>query len=296
MRTEKEMMDRILNTAKEDERIRAVVMNGSRVGNPSSKDCFQDYDIVYFVNDFEYFACNHSWIDIFGERIMLEMPSYKDYEVSDYNGRFNYQILFKDGNRIDLTFASIENIDTVIENDRVGITLLDKDGLLQSIVFSGVEVYFVSKPTKRAFENSCNSFWWILQNVAKGIKRRELPYAIKMLNIARNDLDTVASWYIGMKHDFKVLTGKMGKYLERYLDENLWNLYKDTFPTGNYEDIWKSLFCACKLYRLLATEIADQFSYCYPYDDDKLMSEYLQHVKNLPDNPDETHYQNIYNL
>ena len=36
MRTEKEMMDLIINTAKEDERIRAVIMNGSRV-NPNVK-------------------------------------------------------------------------------------------------------------------------------------------------------------------------------------------------------------------------------------------------------------------
>ena len=106
-----------------------------------------------------------------------------------------------------------------------------------------------------------------------------------MLNIARGDVDVVVSWYIGMKNDFKVSSGKMGKYFEKYLGENLWNLYIFTFPSGNYEDIWKSLFCACELYRLLATEIANRFSYCYPYADDKSMTAYLQHIKNLPDNP-----------
>lgn len=287
MRTEKEMMDLIINTAKQDERIRAVIMNGSRVNKTLNKDCFQDYDIVYFVNDFQFYVNNHSWIDIFGERIILEMPVYKDFEPSDYNGEFNYQMLFTDGNRIDLTFATIENVDVVIENDRVGVALLDKDGLLQGIKFSGAEVYLVSSPTKREFENSCNSFWWVLQNVAKGIKRRELPYAIKMLNIARSDVDVVVSWYIGMKNDFKVSSGKMGKYFEKYLDESTWNLYASTFPSGNYEDTWKSLFCACELYRQLATEIAKHFSYCYPYTDDKSMITYLQHIKSLPENPAE---------
>ena len=85
----------------------------------------------------------------------------------------------------------------------------------------------------------------------------------------------------------KVSSGKMGKYFEKYLDENLWNLYASTFPSGNYKDIWKSLFCACELYRLLATEIANRFSYCYPYATDKSMTTYLQHIKNLPDNPAE---------
>lgn len=40
MRTEQEMLDLILNTAKEDERIRAVIMNGSRANKNVSKDCF----------------------------------------------------------------------------------------------------------------------------------------------------------------------------------------------------------------------------------------------------------------
>ena len=50
MRTEKEMIDLIMNT-KEDERIRAVIMNGSRVNPNVKRDCFQDYDIIYVVKD-----------------------------------------------------------------------------------------------------------------------------------------------------------------------------------------------------------------------------------------------------
>lgn len=41
MRTEKEMYDLIINTAKEDERIRAVYMNGSRTNVNAPKDIFQ---------------------------------------------------------------------------------------------------------------------------------------------------------------------------------------------------------------------------------------------------------------
>jgi len=51
MRSEKEMMGLILNAAREDERIRAVIMNGSRVNPNVKRDCFQDYDIVYVVKD-----------------------------------------------------------------------------------------------------------------------------------------------------------------------------------------------------------------------------------------------------
>ena len=49
MRTEAEMMDLILDVAKNDERIRAVRMEGSRANPAAPKDNYQDYDIIYYV-------------------------------------------------------------------------------------------------------------------------------------------------------------------------------------------------------------------------------------------------------
>lgn len=47
MRTEQEMFNLILNIAKNDKRIPAVYMNGSRTNPNAIKDIFQGYDIVY---------------------------------------------------------------------------------------------------------------------------------------------------------------------------------------------------------------------------------------------------------
>lgn len=51
MRSEKDMMDLILRVAKEDERIRAVLLTGSRADSQAQRDGYQDYDIVYYVED-----------------------------------------------------------------------------------------------------------------------------------------------------------------------------------------------------------------------------------------------------
>lgn len=51
MRTESQMMEIILNAARQDDRIRAVYMNGSRTNKNAPKDLFQDYDIVYVVTE-----------------------------------------------------------------------------------------------------------------------------------------------------------------------------------------------------------------------------------------------------
>jgi aminoglycoside 6-adenylyltransferase len=49
MRSEREMIDLILNFARDSDAVRAVVMNGSRVNPNAKRDPFQDYDVVYFV-------------------------------------------------------------------------------------------------------------------------------------------------------------------------------------------------------------------------------------------------------
>lgn len=55
MRTEKQILDLVLKVANQDKRVRAVCMNGSRTNPNVPKDAFQDFDIVYLVDDMESF-------------------------------------------------------------------------------------------------------------------------------------------------------------------------------------------------------------------------------------------------
>src|SRR5689334_18865597 len=112
MRSEKEMFRLILETARLDERVRAVILNGSRANPKAKKDIFQDFDIVYFVTELETFTRNHSWIEDFGERLILQMPDQMNLPGDDHHARetFAYLIRFKDGNRLDLTLFPVEKI------------------------------------------------------------------------------------------------------------------------------------------------------------------------------------------
>lgn len=74
MRSETEIKNLILNFAKQDDRIRAVLLNGSRA-NPNIKtDALQDFDIVFVADNLESFTIDHSWINIFGEKIISQLP------------------------------------------------------------------------------------------------------------------------------------------------------------------------------------------------------------------------------
>lgn len=276
MRNEQEMMDLILNTAECDVRIRAVIMNGSRANPNAKKDFFQDYDIVYVVKDIDSFINNHSWIDIFGEIMIMQMPKRTD-------GGFTYLMQFMDGNRIDLSLIPIEKADELITRDSQSILLIDKDDIIEPFAPASDADYIIKKPTEEMFDHCCNEFWWICPYVAKGIWRDELPYAMYMYDrFARDMLFDMIEWYIGVKTNFTVSSGKCGKYFKDYLEPELWNMFVRTYSDADYDNLWKALFTAGDLFRIIGQNVAEYFGYQYPYGDDERVTAHLKHVMNLP--------------
>ncbi|MEH7281865.1 aminoglycoside 6-adenylyltransferase [Bacillus toyonensis] len=283
MRTEKEMLDLIINTAKEDERIRAVIMNGSRVNPNVKRDCFQDYDIMYVVKNIQSFTSNHNWIHRFGEIMIVQMPEEMSLLPADEDGKFPYLMQFIDGNRIDLTLVPAELIHTFVGQDSLSKLLLDKDNCLEEFPPASDKDYLVKKPTEKEFLDCCNEFWWCSTNVGKGLWREELSYAKGMLEGPMRDMLVVMlEWHIGMKTKFTANAGKFGKYFEQYVEKDVWEQFKRTFSNAEYENIWDSFFIMGNLFRKVANEIANTYEYQYPQDDDDKVTSYLKHVRKLP--------------
>jgi len=291
IRTEQEMHELILNVAKGDNRIRAVYMNGSRANPKVKKDILQDYDIVYVVTKTGLFIEDEAWIHVFGELIMLQEPDRMDLAAGlevDVSRSYSYLMLFTDGNRIDLHIETKEAMLEQYGKDSLTIPLLDKDGILPEIPFASDHSYYVKEPTAIRYFHVCNEFWWCQQNVAKGIWRKEIPYAKNMAEtIVRPMLDEMVSWWIGMNHNFQVSSGKMGKYFHEYLPEEYWDMYRQTYGDSSDENMWQSLFMMNDLFRLLGEEVAKQQNLSYPAEDDIKMTKYLKRLRSMPINAED---------
>jgi hypothetical protein len=120
MRSEEEMLNLIVGTAQSDERIPAVIMNGSRLNPNAPRDPLQDYDIVYIVTDVAPFRDNYAWIARFGELMILQMPENMDDPPSANDGAFAYLMQFADGNRIDLTLYPLVKVEQ-LERDSLSL-------------------------------------------------------------------------------------------------------------------------------------------------------------------------------
>jgi len=282
MRTEEQMFHLIVETARQDDRIRAVMLNGSRTNPNAPRDPFQDYDVVYVVTDVAPFVEDEAWIDRFGERIMMQMPETIDNPPPSGDGSFVYLMQFADGNRIDLTLYPRSRLDDFAD-DSLSLVLLDKDGLFEPLPPASDRDYLPTPPTAKVFADCCNEFWWVSAYVAKGLWREEILYAKHMLNrFVRPQLMMMLTWYAGMKTDFTQSAGKHGKYLDRILEPDLWAMLLQTYSDADHDRTWDALLTMGDLFRRVALQVAERFDLGYPDEDDRRMSAHLRHVRDLP--------------
>lgn len=286
MRTEQEMFDLFLEIANNDERIRAVYLNGSRANPNVVKDKYQDYDVVFVVTETASFLANKNWIENFGEIAIVQEPDWNDektglyVEQHDSSRSYAWLMLFKDGNRIDLSIKTKEEIEKNYLEDKLTKLLLDKDDFLPIIPLSTDGDYHVKRPNQDEYTAYCNDFWWSLNNVAKGIARDELPYAMEMYNlVARKLLNGMIDWYIGTLTDFSVSTGKMGKYYKKYLPSELYGLYEKTYSDSDYDHFWASVFIACELFGTVALSVGRYFNFNYRKYEEKSIIDYISKIR-----------------
>lgn len=282
MRTETEILDLILNIARADERIRAVVMNGSRVNPSARRDIFQDYDVVYYVTEVAPYRGNKDFIRPFGELMILQTPEDMGDPPPDNDGHYTYLMQFLDGSRIDLSLDPLERIPRV-PDDSLAVVLLDKDGRIPPLPAPSDSVYLPKKPTPQQFHDCCNEFWWVSAYVAKGLWRDELTYTKEMLDrVVREEMLKMLTWYYGTQTDFQRSPGKLGKYFKQCLAPELWALLESTYADAQPEHIWDSLFTMGDLFRQTARSVAAYCGYDYPEQDDRNVSAHLRHVRTLP--------------
>lgn len=283
MRSEQEMFDLILGVAMTNERVRAVYMNGSRTNPNVPKDRYQDFDVVFVVSETRSFLADKSWISVFGKFAIVQEPDSNDLgwgKDHDFSRSYTRLMLLEDGNRIDLGIKTLECALDSGMRDSLCIKLLDKDNCLPQIPESNDSSYWIKPPSRQEYAGCCNEFWWCLNNVAKGIARDQMPYALRMYyETVHAELEKMVEWYIGMQHSFVVSTGMWGKYFKKYLPPAMYEQYLATYASATAKDLWDAVFNACSLFGRLAAALAEDRGYPYCAQEAQNVLAYLERVK-----------------
>ena len=266
MRTETEMLDVILKTA-ETLQVATVAMSGSRTDTKASKDEFQDYDVVYVVENLDELITDLSWLDQFGKRII-------EQEVGLGQRRL-YLMLFEDGNRIDLTLCPKEHIKEWVDSE-AGFTVLEDPEHLFEPYSQNLERYWTSPATETNFVKSCNEFWWVSAYVVKGICRKQVIYATDHLyGICQQELLKVLAWQVASDRG-AVDIGKNYKYLFNYLPAQKENEFSSLLDFSNSDKITQSLFATMKFFHQEAQSLAQKMGFDYDKEVAEEMIEFAE--------------------
>ena len=266
MRTETKMLDVILKTA-ETLQVEAVAMSGSRTDTKASKDEFQDYDVVYVVENLDKLITDLSWLDQFGKRII-------EQEVGLGQRRLCL-MLFEDGNRIDLTLCPKDYIQEWIDSE-AGFTVLEDLEHLFEPYSPNIERYWTNSATEKDFEKVCNEFWWVSAYVVKGICRKQVIYATDHLyGICQQELLKVLAWKVSSDRG-KVDIGKNYKYLFNYLPVEKEKEFSALLDFSSIEKLTQSLFATMQLFHREAQILAQKMGFAYDKEVAEKMMRYAE--------------------
>ena len=266
MRTETEMFDLILQTAK-SLKVEAVAMSGSRTDTKAPKDEFQDYDVVYVVDDLDNLTSNLAWLDQFGTRII------EQHNI--LGNRRLYLMLFEDGNRIDLTLCPKDHIQEWVESEADFTVLEDPKGLFE-FYSPSPQRFWTSPASQIDFEKACNEFWWVSAYVVKGIHRKQVIYATDHLyGICQQELLKVLACQVASDRG-EVDIGKNYKYLFQYLPAEKEKEFSALLDFSSVEKLTQSLFATMQLFHREAQILAQKMGFDYDMEVAEKMIEYAE--------------------
>lgn len=265
-RSEAQMLRLILQVA-ENIQVEAVAMSGSRTNPKAPKDEFQDYDVVYVVDDLDTLTSNLAWLDQFDARII------EQHNI--LGNRRLYLMLFEDGNRIDLTLCPKVHIKEWVESEADFTVLEDPKGLF--VPYSpSPQRYWTSPASQIDFEKACNEFWWVSAYVVKGICRKQVIYATDHLyGICQQELLKVLAWQVASDNG-TVDIGKNYKYLFQYLPTEKGKEFSNLLDFSSVEKITQSLFSTMNLFHREAQILAQKMGFDYDKEVAERMIEYAE--------------------
>ena len=248
-------------------KVKAVALSGSRTDTKAPKDEFQDYDVVYVVDDFDNLTSDLSWLDYFGKRI-IEQEVVLDH-------RRLYLMLFEDGNRIDLTLCLKDHIQEWVDSE-AGFTVLEDPEHLFEPYSQNLERYWTSPATETNFVKSCNEFWWVSAYVVKGICRKQVIYATDHLyGICQQEFLKILAWQVASDRG-KVDIGKNYKYLFQYLPAEKEKEFSNLLDFSSIEKLSQSLFATMEFFHREARYLAKKLGFDYDMEVAEKMIEYAK--------------------
>jgi len=172
-----DVITKLIQWAEQRGSIRAMLMTSTRAVPNAPLDDLSDYDMVLIVEDIHPFYEERSWLEDFGEVLVVYWdPIYHDPDFGIE--KFGNVTQYVDGLKIDFTLCPVEMLQKLVrapalpaELDAGYRILLDKDHLTDGIKSPTYKAYIPARPTNQVYQTMVNDFFSDPPYVAKCLLR-----------------------------------------------------------------------------------------------------------------------------
>ena len=283
------VIPRLVHWAEQQTRIRAMLLTSSRANPDAPVDILSDYDVVLVAQDIHPFFEDRTWIEDFGEVLVVywdPIHPATDYDIEQVSNVIQY----KDGLKIDFTLWPVELMERIAQASTlpadldIGYTILvDKDHLAGGTQAPTYTAYLPTPPSEEMYQTVIQDFFSDAPYVAKCLWRDELLPAKWCLDYDMKHvyLRPMLEWRMGCEHNWSMPAGVLGRGLKKRLPPEIWSQLERAYAGGGIAENWEALFRTIDLFRRVAIDVGDHLGYTYPHDMDQGVTAYIDHVKNL---------------
>lgn len=271
-----EMLARLERWGRSEERVRALILVGSR-GRGVGVDEFSDADVRVFAHDCEPYLRADDWLARIAP-VWVVLPEKYTEGGAVIPTRL---VIFAGGHKVDFAFHPPALLPRV--NWQGGYrVLLDKDDLAAQLPDPPPPAAPHATPTAREFTALVEEFWFEAYHVAKYLARGELWLAKARDWTTKELLLRLIEWHAGARRG-PIYETYSGKQLQAWVEPGVWQELHAAFASFARRNSWAALLASMNLFRRLAQETAARAGFAYPTDVDRHISGFILQLERRQD-------------
>ena len=287
MKDNHDVIQQLIQWAEQRDSVRAMLLTSTRAIPNAPVDVFSDYDVVLVVEDIHPFFEDRSWLEDFGEVLVVywdPIHPAPDYGIEQAANVTQYA----NGLKIDFSLWPVELMRKILqaptlpaELDAGYRVLIDKDALTEGMQPPTYTAYIPTPPSEQAYQKVIEDFFSDAPYAAKCLWRDELLPAKWCLDYDMKHvyLRPMLEWRMELDHGWSVRTSALGKGLKKRLPPEIWSQLESTYAGADIAENWDALFRTMALFRQVAIEVGEALGHTYPLDLDQRVTTYVQDLR-----------------
>lgn len=240
-----EVIESIVGWAKQDHRVTAVILTGSR-GRAERVDRFSDIDVELIGPQPQHLASDDGWISHVGQPMVM-LP----FDEHDLTTRL---VVLPRGRKVDFSLWPETRLKDMVEHglddlyDRGYTVLVDKTGLSEGLPDATRIPQVSPRPDQAEFARLESEFWFEATQVAVYLARRDLWVVKHRENTMHNCLLTMLEWSAQFDKSDPRFTWHIGHHMDEWLSPFDYTAAGDVFTRFDVEDTIRGVTSAMDLF------------------------------------------------